>query len=322
MALPLHQVGAVREIHDQRGHRQQRDGARVGRDDDRAGQPERGVGGGHHEVHREHLADRAEAQGAFGDRDRQPDQPHGQHGTECRPDEYRDPGVRVEGRAIGRDHVHDHRGERGGEGELREVEDQLHRREPALDHERRRRAHHRAQHQVSTGGEQQAEHEWQVAQRERVSIAAELEVDHAPLGHQEAGRQSPPGQVGLEQGGQVVHVGDVQDGRRRRDREVQPPDRAEARNPGPETPRGRRGRFLVQRSRRLGRRCPAAGCGSYRHRLSVKSALQCRHLTGGRQPVVRSHLASSAGPSLLERPSSPRPTRKRRLHGQRDQVPR
>ena len=62
----------------------------------------------------------------------------------CGPEQHGDPGVGVERGARRGHHVHDHRRERGRERELREVEDQLDRRQPALDRERGRGSEQRA----------------------------------------------------------------------------------------------------------------------------------------------------------------------------------
>ena len=96
VALALHQVGAVGQVDDERRHGQQRDRPRVGRHDDRARQAQRGVGGRHDEVHGEHLPDRAEPQGALRERDREPDQHHGDHGARLGPEQHREPSVGVE----------------------------------------------------------------------------------------------------------------------------------------------------------------------------------------------------------------------------------
>jgi hypothetical protein len=72
------------------------------------------------------------------------------------------------------------------EGELSEVEGQLDRGEPAVEHQQRGGPDHAAQNEIARIREQQAEHERKVAERERVRAAAELHVHHAALGHHES----------------------------------------------------------------------------------------------------------------------------------------
>ena len=61
--------------------------------------------------------------------------------------------------------------------------------------------------EVDRRGEQQAEDEREVAERERVGAAAEVQVDHAALGGEEAERQAPPRDVDAD-----VELGQVLDG--------------------------------------------------------------------------------------------------------------
>ena len=62
VALALEKVGAVGEEDRDRGHEQQGDRPRVGRDDDRPREGEARVGGAHDEVHHEHLAERSQVE--------------------------------------------------------------------------------------------------------------------------------------------------------------------------------------------------------------------------------------------------------------------
>ena len=87
----------------------------------------------------------------------------------------------------------DDRGQADRERELAEVEEQLDRRQPAVEQQRQRGADDRGDHEVAAGGEDEAEDERDVAEREGVRVAAELEVDDAALADEEPEREPPPG---------------------------------------------------------------------------------------------------------------------------------
>ena len=102
----------------------------------------------------------------------------------------------------GRELVEDDHRQAGRERELGDVEDDLDGRQAAVDQQHDDRADQPGDHEVDRRREQQAEHERQVAERERVRAAAEVQVDHAALGGEEAQRQAPPRDVhaGVELG--------------------------------------------------------------------------------------------------------------------------
>ena len=231
MPLALHQIRAVREVDDQRRHREQRYRPGVRRHDDRAGQAERRVGGRHDEVHREHLTDRVEAQDALGERDREADQHHGDHGARLGPEQHRDPGMGVERGAAGATSVHDHRGEGRRERELREVEDELDRRQSALDHERGRGPEQRAQRpgrrRSRTAGRTRGGGP-RARRSERCAGTAGGPRSSRPRGSRPPG---PTTAVGIDQGREVLNDRQIQGERGAGDREVQPPHRAHARKP-------------------------------------------------------------------------------------------
>ena len=107
-------------------------------------------------------------------------------------DQHGDRQLRPPRGAGGRQRVADDRGQADREAELAEVEDELDGGQPAVEQQHQRRAEHAGQHQPRRAGEHEAEHERHVAERERVRVAAELEVHDAALGDEEADRQPPP----------------------------------------------------------------------------------------------------------------------------------
>ena len=118
----------------------------------------------------------------------------------------------------------DHRQARG-ERELGDVEDELDRRQLAVEQQHHDGPDQAGEHEVHRRGEQQAEDERQVAERERVGAAAEVQVDHAALGGEEAQGQHPPRDVDAEiELGQVVHRPRQQRGAGDDDRDIQRPD--------------------------------------------------------------------------------------------------
>ena len=82
------------------------------------------------------------------------------------------------------------------ERELGDVEDELDRRQPAVEqHHESRMPSRQPSTNASRAAEDEAEDERDVAERERVRAAAEVKVDDAALGDRERDRDRPPGQV-------------------------------------------------------------------------------------------------------------------------------
>ena len=168
-------------------------------------------------------AELAEAEPALAERDRGADQRDAGRRAHLRADEDGDRQLRAPVGADGREPVTDQRGQADRERELAEVEEELDRRQPAVEQQRQRGSDDGGDHEVAAGREHEAEHERDVAERERVGVAAELQVDDAALADQEAERQPPPGDVRLVQRRQAGDgPGEERDGGGP-DREVEPP---------------------------------------------------------------------------------------------------
>ena len=88
--------------------------------------------------------------------------------------------------------------------QLRQVEAELDELQPADQAPDDAGADERAEHEVVAGGEDEAEDERHVGEREGVRAAAEADVDDADLGEREPERDRPPRQVRLGVGDAVV----------------------------------------------------------------------------------------------------------------------
>ena len=113
----------------------------------------------------------------------------------------------------------------GAERELGEVEEGLEGRDLAVEGEGERRADEARRARARGRKEQQAGHQRQLAQRQRVGAPPEVQVHHPALGGRERERHQPPGHVqrrgtGAERGDQ----GDVGAGRGDRHGPAQYPD--------------------------------------------------------------------------------------------------
>jgi hypothetical protein len=227
VALPLGRVGAVGEEDGDERHDQQRQRARLVDDDDARGEREARVGDGDREVHQQHPAQRLEAQQALGDRDRAGDQQHGHERGDLGREQRVEPDRGAEPVGGGGKLVEDDHRQAGGERELRDVEDDLDGRQAAVDQQHHDRADEPRDDEVDRGREQQAEHERQVAERERVGAAAEVQVHDAALGGEEAQREAPPRQVHarVELGEMLDRPGEQRHGRDD-DRDVERPHAA------------------------------------------------------------------------------------------------
>ena len=213
---PLGHVGAVGE-HDGRGRDDEQHGrAGVGGHRRRAAQRQARVGDAHRRGHgqrahelgqRDRLArepdDRAHEQRAE-DRVGQ----RGQHGGA--------PHAGVDDGVGGQQRVEDGGGERAAEPEERDVERDLDRRLAAVDDQHDDRPEQDAEQHRPRLGEDEAEDQRQLAEREDMDVAAELDVHHAQLGHREDAGQQPPRRARMRAEG--VQVADVQEGQRERAR--------------------------------------------------------------------------------------------------------
>jgi len=224
-ALALGDVGAVGEEDGQQRHDKERERPRLGRDDQRGDEAEARVRDGDREVGREHVPELAEAQPALAERDRGADQRDAGRRAHLGADDDGDRQLRAPVGADGRHPVADQRGEADRQGELAEVEEQLDRRQPAVEQQRQRRSHHGRDHEVRAARQHEAEHERHVAQREGVGVAAELEVDDATLADQEAEGEPPPRDMRLVQRWEVADRAGEERDRGGPDREVEPPHR-------------------------------------------------------------------------------------------------
>ena len=196
-ALVLGPLGRVRPVADEQDRdrrQQQQRGARVGRDDQRAGEREAGVGQRDGQVAAEDARHPPRRDAALGQADRAEDQQRADRGADRDRGERRRPHGRGE-RLRRREPVQDDRRDARGQRELREVEQQPHRPLAAREHEHDRGAHDRGDHDLARVREQQADDQRQLGDRQRVRAAADVRVDHEHLGGGERGRQRPPGDV-------------------------------------------------------------------------------------------------------------------------------
>ena len=133
VALALGGVGAVGEEDGDERDDEQRQRARVVGDDDSAGEAEARVGGGDREVHQEHAPERLRPDQALGQRDRRADQRHRDERGHLGGDQREHPrrGPEALDRA-GEEAEEDH-GQARRERELGDVEDDLDRRQAAIE---------------------------------------------------------------------------------------------------------------------------------------------------------------------------------------------
>jgi hypothetical protein len=82
-----------------------------------------------------------------------------------------------------------------GDCEIGQVEGQLQRRLTAMQRERDGGTGDHREHHHQRRREEESDHEWQLTQREGVSIAAELNVDDEDLGGAEQRNEDPPGDL-------------------------------------------------------------------------------------------------------------------------------
>ena len=204
MALALGDVGAVDGEHGQRGDQQHRDGARVGGDHERGGDRDARVDQRDERVRGEHLDEHLGLEVALGDGDRSAEQQDRERAAGERRGVQADPGLGLQGVGFAGDEVQHPRGERRGERELGEVEEELDDFEAADQAPDERGAEQRAEHERVAGREHEAEDERQVGEAERVRAAAEADVDDADLGGREPERHGPPRQVRLRVRGRAV----------------------------------------------------------------------------------------------------------------------
>ena len=224
MPLALVEVGAIGEKEGDGGDRKERDGAGVGGDHDRAREREARVRGAHDEVHAKHVPDRPRLERALRERDREADRDHRQETAEQRGGHHRNPDVRPDLLGSRRDRVDDQQPQASRERELGQVEDQLDRRQAAVEQKRQPGADQDGGHQVPGAGEDEAEDERDVAQRERVGAAAKVQVHDGALGDQERRREDPPAQVRRGEGRKSPGKAEVERRRRSDEHQVQPPD--------------------------------------------------------------------------------------------------
>ncbi len=113
------------------------------------------------------------------------------------------------------------------DGVQRKVEDDLGRRVPANQPQRHQRAGQATRHQRLRAGEEHAEHQWKLAQRERMNIAPEVDVEPAGLGDaEEGGEHHPRDRHGRGCQGQPADHDQVEQSRNTADQRAQRPDPA------------------------------------------------------------------------------------------------
>lgn len=225
VALALGGVGAVGQEDGHERDDEQRQRAHVVGDDHGAGEPEARVRRRDGEVHREHAPERLRPDQALREGDRGADQDHGDDRRGLRGEQREDPDHRPEALDRAGEAAEDDHREAGRERELRDVEDELDRGQLAVEQQHHDRPDQAGEHEVHRRGEQQAEDERQVTQRERVGAAAEVQVDHAALGGEEAEGQAPPRDMDSQiELGQVVHRPHQQGGAGDDDSDIQRPD--------------------------------------------------------------------------------------------------
>ena len=195
VAAALREVGAVGG-HQQDGRRhQQQPALGASRHDGGDRECKTGVAERDRPVGEQHVEALMRLQPALGDR-------HGRADADVRDErggghrgEHGQPDHRVERVAHGREPLDDEQRHAGPERELRQVEEGLEDRDLTVERERERRAHEAGEHQLVRGKEQQASHERQLAERQRVGAAPEVQVHDPALGGRESGRHRPPGHI-------------------------------------------------------------------------------------------------------------------------------
>ena len=150
---------------------------------------------------------------ALGDRDRAGDAGDRQRARRQRGDVQRDPRARLERVGGFGERADDHERHAHGQRELREVEGELDRRQPA-ERVGGAGAQQRAEQESVAARERQPEDEREVRQRERVRAAAEMQMHHARLGDRPADRDRPPRKMRVGE-----RLGAVQESEEQRDRE-------------------------------------------------------------------------------------------------------
>ena len=225
--------------------------------------------------------ERRQQHDAFRERDRGGDQRGGDDRGRLGGDQRRDPRARVDLARARRQHVHDEDRDARVQRELAHVEHELDRRQTPVEEQNQAAAEQAPEHERLGAAEDHAEHERDVAQRERVCPAAEVQMNHAALGDRERDRDRPPRQVRIGERRQAVHRPGVERHRGRDHRQVQPPDGMDLpRQPGVPAP-GASGTWAAVRwrSRRvirqsvdvdLGRRGLRTSIGASAEKLSVR----------------------------------------------------
>jgi hypothetical protein len=189
----LGHVGAVRDEHDADRDDQQQEGQRVvpGHEDGQHGQAR--VRRADAEAGAEHVAEPV-GRRPFAHRG------HGRHDERHRDrggDDHRGQGGRPVGRRERRsgrtavNGVEDEQCQAGAQGVLGEVEGAPHSRHLPLDGQRDPRSHHVGGHQQQRRQEEQAQHEGQLGEGQRVGVGPGRDVDEEALGGQEAQGQRP-----------------------------------------------------------------------------------------------------------------------------------
>ena len=222
VALALLDVRAVADEGDQDRDQQQRRGLGPLDPEDGADERERRARDRDEEVQAEHLAHLPARDATLGEHHRGQDRSDRQHAAQRRRREQCRPGQPPESRVQAGGQLHDDDHHAAHERELREVEDELHRRQ-AAQQQRHERARHDGDERVRSGREDERERERDVGERERVRGATELELDRPALGDEHHQRQPPPAELGAVDRLLVTDRDEVQGGRDRRDDEAQPP---------------------------------------------------------------------------------------------------
>ncbi len=194
VALGQRRVGAVGEEEDGGEDDEEAGGPHVAVEHDDGHQSEAGVGAHGHRPGDDHLVEHAPVEGPLVEGHRERDgegaqQVAHQHGGEGGGPP---PGLGREG--VAQDQAVDDDGEGRLEGERGEVEGQLHAPLTPVQDERGPGPEEAGRHEDPRERTGQAEHEGDLAQRERVGVTAELEVDDVDLGPGEQRGQDPPGE--------------------------------------------------------------------------------------------------------------------------------
>jgi hypothetical protein len=189
--LAFRDVRAVGEEHGHQGHDQERQQQRVEPQHRHGQQREARVGDRDQPAELDHLRQLLVLRGAPGHRDRRGDGQRAEDGGTRRGGECGRPVGRVRHAVRGLEQV-EHR-QRGGRGEreVGQVERQLERR-LAVDEQRGAGPHQHGQEVVVRGEQEIADDGGELAQRERVLLAPEMDVDDLQLGREERRRHEVP----------------------------------------------------------------------------------------------------------------------------------